>query len=91
MDIELCHFHGSGPIGLQWENPRWPIAQKQGKVNITLYLRKWTYYGPLSTGIIKLEIRMQGKICPGVLTDGRTMTDDDGRVGDSIGSPCVSQ
>ena len=29
IDIEFCHFHGSGPIGSQRENTKWPISQKQ--------------------------------------------------------------
>ena len=85
IDIELCHFHASGPIGLHMENTKWPISRKR-KIFVTEdYLTKCTYYGPLSHGSIKFEILMQDLIWTGVLT---TTDDDDGRVGDSIGSPC---
>ena len=29
IDIELCHFHWSGPIGLHWENTKWQISRKR--------------------------------------------------------------
>ena len=30
IDIELCHFHGSGHIEYHWENAKWRISPNQG-------------------------------------------------------------